>query len=74
MYVHHHAGIQKFQNLMSNRQHIETVLKLTTLALVTVCLTRISDESIFSMYPWPTVVRQNAAYTSLGIVGRSFTY
>jgi hypothetical protein len=26
------------------------------------------------MYPWPTAVRQKAANTSLGIVGRSFTY
>jgi len=37
-------------------------------------LTRISEASIFAMYPWPTVVRQKAAYTSLGIVCRSFTY
>ena len=56
------------------QQYTETAPKFKTSAYVTAFLTRISDASIFVMYPWPTVVRQNAAYTSLGIVGRSFTY
>ena len=56
------------------QQDTKTVLKLSTSALVTMYLTRISEASILAMYPWPIVVRQKAAYTSLGIVGRSFTY
>ena len=56
------------------QQYTGTVPKLKTSTFVTMCLTRISEASIFVMYPWPIVVRQKAACTSLGNVGRSFTY
>jgi len=56
------------------QQYTKSIPTLTTSTLVTMYLTRISEASIFAMYPWPTVVRQKAAYTSLGIVGRSFAY